>query len=126
MAAHLQPAYAHVNSGELPVTERLTLNTLILPLYHQLTDEDQQTGHRRVGEPGGFEGSWHGYCWWRPGDWHGKPCPRSLPPGDHQVVGMLDDSVALHGTEIAGVDVLGGIDMAATRRRNAFGHSGSR
>lgn len=42
MAAHLQPAYAHVNSGELSVTERLTLNTLILPLYHQLTDEDQQ------------------------------------------------------------------------------------
>lgn len=39
-----------------------------------------------------------------------------LATGDHQVVGMLDDSVALHGTEIAGVDVLGGTDMAATRR----------
>lgn len=35
--------------------------------------------------------------------------------GDHHVVGMLDDSSALHGTEIAGVDVLGGVDMAATR-----------
>jgi dTDP-4-amino-4,6-dideoxygalactose transaminase len=42
MAAHLQPAYAHVAAGELPVTERLTRNTLILPLYHQLSDTDQQ------------------------------------------------------------------------------------
>ncbi|GAA1888807.1 DegT/DnrJ/EryC1/StrS family aminotransferase [Paeniglutamicibacter psychrophenolicus] len=42
MAAHQQPAYAHVASGGLPVTDRLTRNTLILPLYHQLSDTDQQ------------------------------------------------------------------------------------
>ena len=42
MAAHLQPAYAHIRAGELPVTEALARDTLILPLYHQLSDTDQQ------------------------------------------------------------------------------------
>ncbi|RAX50694.1 acetyltransferase [Arthrobacter sp. AQ5-05] len=32
--------------------------------------------------------------------------------GDHEVVGMLDDSEALHGGRIAGARVLGGIDLA--------------
>lgn len=43
MAAHLQPAYAGHSgiASSLPVTERLTANTLILPLYHDLI-EDQQ------------------------------------------------------------------------------------
>lgn len=43
MASHLQPAYAG-HSGytvALPVTERLTANTLILPLYHDLLEEEQ-------------------------------------------------------------------------------------
>lgn len=43
MAAHLQPAYAG-HTGivtPLPVTERLTANTLILPLYHQLDEHEQ-------------------------------------------------------------------------------------
>ncbi|MGN0128325.1 DegT/DnrJ/EryC1/StrS family aminotransferase [Glutamicibacter soli] len=43
MASHLQPAYAG-HSGytvALPVTERLTANTLILPLYHDLREEEQ-------------------------------------------------------------------------------------
>jgi len=40
MAAHRQPPYAgdHV---ALPVTERLTDRTLILPLFHQLSESDQ-------------------------------------------------------------------------------------
>ncbi len=42
MAAHRQPAYAGSDHGPLPATERLTDNTLILPLYHQLTDLDLQ------------------------------------------------------------------------------------
>ncbi len=42
MAAHRQPPYAHlVQPGELPVTERLNDNTLILPLFHQLRHDDQ-------------------------------------------------------------------------------------
>lgn len=43
MAAHLQPAYRGVDTGSvpLPITERLTDNTLILPLYHSLSDGDQ-------------------------------------------------------------------------------------
>jgi dTDP-4-amino-4,6-dideoxygalactose transaminase len=41
MAAHLQPAYKGHPSGPLPVTERLTENTLILPVYHQMTDAEQ-------------------------------------------------------------------------------------
>ena len=43
MAAHRQPAYAgHPHAG-LPVTERLTDRTLILPLYHAMTEDEQQT-----------------------------------------------------------------------------------
>jgi len=43
MAAHRQPAYAGTDTGDadLTVTERLTDNTLILPVFHQMTDEEQ-------------------------------------------------------------------------------------
>jgi dTDP-4-amino-4,6-dideoxygalactose transaminase len=41
MATHRQPAYAGHGHDPLPVTERLTDTTLILPLYHQLTDSEQ-------------------------------------------------------------------------------------
>jgi dTDP-4-amino-4,6-dideoxygalactose transaminase len=41
MAAHRQPAYAHHPHVPLPVTERLTDSTLILPVFHQLTTADQ-------------------------------------------------------------------------------------
>jgi dTDP-4-amino-4,6-dideoxygalactose transaminase len=43
MAAHRQPAYRDVDTGSvpLPVTERLTDRTLILPLFHELTDAEQ-------------------------------------------------------------------------------------
>ena len=37
MAAHRQPAYKGHPAGLLPITERLTDNTLILPIYHQMT-----------------------------------------------------------------------------------------
>jgi dTDP-4-amino-4,6-dideoxygalactose transaminase len=42
MAAHRQPAYENRDTGaaSLAVTERLTDNTLILPVFHQLTDEE--------------------------------------------------------------------------------------
>jgi dTDP-4-amino-4,6-dideoxygalactose transaminase len=41
MAAHREPAYADHPHRPLPVTERLTARSLILPLYHQLTAPDQ-------------------------------------------------------------------------------------
>ena len=41
MAAHLEPAHADLAPASLPVTERLTSQTLILPLFHGLTEEDQ-------------------------------------------------------------------------------------
>ncbi|SCF25574.1 perosamine synthetase [Micromonospora viridifaciens] len=41
MAAHLEPAYADVAPGPLPVTERLTRDSFILPLHHALTEDDQ-------------------------------------------------------------------------------------
>jgi dTDP-4-amino-4,6-dideoxygalactose transaminase len=41
MAAHRQPAYAGHRHGDLPVTERLTDRTLILPLFHQMTGQEQ-------------------------------------------------------------------------------------
>jgi dTDP-4-amino-4,6-dideoxygalactose transaminase len=42
MAAHRQPAYASHPAGDLPVTDRLTDRTLILPVYHQMTEAEQQ------------------------------------------------------------------------------------
>lgn len=41
MAAHQEPAYAGHPHAPLPVTERLTARTLILPLHHELTDAEQ-------------------------------------------------------------------------------------
>jgi dTDP-4-amino-4,6-dideoxygalactose transaminase len=41
MAAHLEPAYAGAVHQPLPVTERLTARTLILPLFHDLTAPEQ-------------------------------------------------------------------------------------
>jgi len=40
MAAHRQPPYKHL-PADLPVTDRLTDSTLILPLYHQLDEANQ-------------------------------------------------------------------------------------
>jgi dTDP-4-amino-4,6-dideoxygalactose transaminase len=40
MAAHLEPAYADTKPS-LPVTERLTARSLILPLFHQMTESQQ-------------------------------------------------------------------------------------
>lgn len=42
MAAHLEPAYADVVARPLPVTERLTRDSLILPLHHRLSADDQE------------------------------------------------------------------------------------
>lgn len=41
MAAHLEPAYAGMGAGDLAVTERLTRQSLILPLFHELTEVAQ-------------------------------------------------------------------------------------
>jgi perosamine synthetase len=43
MAAHLEPAYAAQPRGRLPVTERLTTRSLILPLFHDMTEAQQDT-----------------------------------------------------------------------------------
>ncbi|WP_427005626.1 DegT/DnrJ/EryC1/StrS family aminotransferase [Pseudarthrobacter sp. H2] len=55
MAAHRQPAYAGSDTGgaDLSVTERLTDNTVILPVYHQLTPGDQSRVIRSVRRAGG-------------------------------------------------------------------------
>ncbi len=42
MAAHLEPAYAGYGDGaQLAVTERLSSSSLILPLFHELTEDEQ-------------------------------------------------------------------------------------
>jgi dTDP-4-amino-4,6-dideoxygalactose transaminase len=43
MAAHRQPAYAGHPRGDLTVTDRLTARSLILPLFHTMTVEQQDT-----------------------------------------------------------------------------------
>jgi perosamine synthetase len=41
MASHLEPAYADATPAALPITEQLTRDSLILPLHHALTEDDQ-------------------------------------------------------------------------------------
>jgi perosamine synthetase len=41
MAAHLEPAYQDVAHAPLPVTELLTARSIILPLHHELTADQQ-------------------------------------------------------------------------------------
>jgi perosamine synthetase len=41
MAAHLEPAFAGHEHAPLPVTEHLTQRSIILPLFHQMTEADQ-------------------------------------------------------------------------------------
>lgn len=41
MAAHLEPAYQGHPHGPLPVTERISRDSLILPLFHTMTGEQQ-------------------------------------------------------------------------------------
>lgn len=41
MAAHTEPAYAGTGHGELPHTEALSQRSIILPLYHDLSEPDQ-------------------------------------------------------------------------------------
>ena len=41
MAAHLEPAYRDQAHDDLSVTEHLTRQSIILPLYHELTEADQ-------------------------------------------------------------------------------------
>ncbi|WP_225847059.1 DegT/DnrJ/EryC1/StrS aminotransferase family protein [Streptomyces sp. HPF1205] len=41
MAAHLEPAYAGHEHAPLPVTERISSHSLILPLFHSMTHDQQ-------------------------------------------------------------------------------------
>jgi dTDP-4-amino-4,6-dideoxygalactose transaminase len=41
MAAHLETAYSDIGHGDLKVSERLTRQTVVLPLFHQLTEDMQ-------------------------------------------------------------------------------------
>jgi len=43
MASHLEPAYEGHPSIALPVTEAFTARTLILPLFHDMTESEQDT-----------------------------------------------------------------------------------
>jgi len=42
MASHLEPAFAGQPHVELPVTERLTNRSILLPLFHGMTESDQE------------------------------------------------------------------------------------
>lgn len=41
MASHLEPAYVGHGAAPLPVTERISRDSLILPLFHTMTREQQ-------------------------------------------------------------------------------------
>ncbi len=40
MASHLEPAYRSLGPVHLPVTEALTARSLILPLFHTMSESD--------------------------------------------------------------------------------------
>jgi perosamine synthetase len=42
MASHLEPAYAGCERIDLPVTERVTARSLILPVFHDMTEAQQE------------------------------------------------------------------------------------
>lgn len=42
MASHLEPAYAGHPHGPLPVTEQMAAESLILPLFHTMTEAEQE------------------------------------------------------------------------------------
>ena len=113
MATHRQPAYATATTGSppLPVTERLTDTTLILPLFHQLSDSEQARVRRRPGTAR-------------------EPAMRSLVlvaasglarevlalerrHGRYGDLVVVDDDPRLWGTTLDGVPVIGGLDAAA-------------
>lgn len=52
MAAHLEPAYRDVAFGDLTVTERLAADSLTLPLFHEMTEEQQDHVARAVRDAG--------------------------------------------------------------------------
>ena len=57
MASHLEPAYsASASAVSLPVTERLTRQSLILPMFHGLTDDDQCLIASVIGAAAGLSG----------------------------------------------------------------------
>jgi dTDP-4-amino-4,6-dideoxygalactose transaminase len=41
MAAHLEPAYGDYQGASLPVTEQMSRDSLILPLFHEMTEGEQ-------------------------------------------------------------------------------------
>ena len=49
MAAHLEPAYRDARV-DLPVTEHLTSRSLVLPLFHQMTEQEQDQVVTALGE----------------------------------------------------------------------------
>jgi dTDP-4-amino-4,6-dideoxygalactose transaminase len=57
MASHLEPAYAGQPHADLPVSERLTTRSLLLPLFHHLGEDDQDRVIAAVRDAAGVAGS---------------------------------------------------------------------
>src|SRR5262245_6751625 len=55
MASHLEPAYRGHPHLDLPVTEALTRRSLLLPLYHALSDDEQDRVIDGIREAAGLE-----------------------------------------------------------------------
>jgi dTDP-4-amino-4,6-dideoxygalactose transaminase len=53
MASHSEAPYADQDwAGRLPETERATRETIILPLFHQMTEQDQDYVIECIAEAG--------------------------------------------------------------------------
>ena len=89
------PRPRHRGRCLLPVTERLTDNTLILPLFHELTDADQLRVVDALRNPNG-----RGHAAGSTARGGQRSGPRGA--GDQPAspgVGVLDDDPCLHGTD---------------------------
>jgi dTDP-4-amino-4,6-dideoxygalactose transaminase len=56
MAAHLEPPFLELDTPLLPVTERVTRQSLLLPLFHEMTESQQDRVIDVIHEAGGRSG----------------------------------------------------------------------
>jgi perosamine synthetase len=56
MAAHLEPAFAGHPAAPLPATERITRQSLLLPMFHEMTPSDQERVIGSIREASGLGG----------------------------------------------------------------------
>ena len=134
MATHLEPAYVGHPAGPLPVTERIGRDSLILPLFHTMTEAQQDRVVAALRRAAAAERRQHGRRGHRMSDGlvivgaggfaretaQAVRAARASGTGP-ELLGHLDDDPALHGGAVDGVPVLGGCELVHALLRDRPG-----